>query len=95
MRTQAVFKALSDPTRREILKLLQEGSRTAGELAERFPIAKASLSHHLSVLKMAELVRSERRGQFIVYSLDSTVFQEMAMYLIEFFQAHRPVRRRP
>jgi ArsR family transcriptional regulator len=87
VRTQEVFKALSDPTRREILKILQAGSRTAGELSEQFPMTKASLSHHFSVLRAAELLRQERRGQQIVYSLNTTVFQEVAMFLIDFFQA--------
>lgn len=86
MRTQEVFKALSDPTRREILKILQGGSRTAGELSECFPLTKASLSHHFNALRAAELIRFERRGQQIVYSLNTTVFQEVAMFLLDFFQ---------
>ena len=69
---QSVFRALADPTRRAILKQLQRGSRTAGELAEAFPISRASLSHHFGALKTAGLVRTERRGQHIVYSLNAT-----------------------
>lgn len=70
------FQALADPTRREILRLLAEGDRSAGEIAERFSIARPSVSHHLAVLRNAGLVTDQRRGQRIVYSLDATVFQE-------------------
>lgn len=71
------FKALADPTRRRILELLRDGDRTAGEIAAEFPIAWASVSHHLAVLKGAGLVRAEREGQFIRYSLDTTAFQDV------------------
>lgn len=70
------LQALADPKRREILQILGEGDRTAGELAARFDISAPSVSHHLSVLKNADLVRAERNGQTIVYSLNSTVVQE-------------------
>lgn len=86
MRTQEVFKAISDPTRRRVLKLLQGGSMTAGELAESFDITKGSLSHHFNVLKAADLVRCERRGQQIVYSLNTTVFEDVAALLPDLFQ---------
>ncbi|MBT8102463.1 MAG: autorepressor SdpR family transcription factor [Gammaproteobacteria bacterium] len=82
---QPVFKALADPTRRAILKRLQEGSETAGEIAEAFAISKPSLSHHFNILKAAELVRTERRGQHIVYSLDATVLQEAMAMLLDLF----------
>ncbi|HEY5654810.1 MAG TPA: autorepressor SdpR family transcription factor [Woeseiaceae bacterium] len=85
---QPVFKALADPTRRQILKALQQGSLTAGELSERFPITRASLSHHFSILKNADLVRAERRGQHIVYSLNTTVFQEVTQMLMDVFAVH-------
>ena len=85
MRTQEVFKALSDPTRRQILKLLQRGSRSAGELAESFDITKGSLSHHFSVLKGAELVRTRREGQQIIYSLNTSVFEDVAALVLELF----------
>lgn len=85
---QPVFKALADPTRRQILKVLQQGSLTAGELSERFPITRASLSHHFSILKNADLVRAERRGQHIVYSLNTTVFQEVTQMLMDVFAVH-------
>jgi ArsR family transcriptional regulator len=80
---QSVFKALADPTRRGILKALQSGSRTAGALAENFPISRASLSHHFNILKAADLVRTERRGQHIVYSLNTTVLQEATAMLLD------------
>ncbi len=80
-----VFRALADPTRRRILELLAERDRTAGELAREFPIAFASVSHHLGVLKTARLVATEREGQHIRYRLDTTVFQETVRYLMERF----------
>ncbi|MGB5333612.1 MAG: autorepressor SdpR family transcription factor [Woeseiaceae bacterium] len=82
---QPVFKALADPTRRAILKRLQEGSGTAGEIAEAFTISKPSLSHHFNILKAADLVRTERRGQHIVYSLNATVLQEAMAMLLDVF----------
>lgn len=85
MRQQEVFKALSDPTRRQILKLLSDGSLAAGEIAEHFPITKGSLSHHFNVLKSADLVRVERRGQSLVYSLNTTVFEDVASMLLDLF----------
>jgi ArsR family transcriptional regulator, arsenate/arsenite/antimonite-responsive transcriptional repressor len=80
-----VFKALSDPTRREILKLLRHSDLTAGAIAENFAMSKPSVSHHLSALKAVGLVNAERRGQEIVYSLDTTVFQDVVAYLLELF----------
>ena len=79
-----VFKALSDETRREILRLLQAGDLTAGAIAENFAMSKPSISHHLSVLKQTELVTAERRGQEIVYSLNTTVFQDLMAYALGF-----------
>lgn len=86
-RQQSIFKALADPTRRAILKTLRKGSLTAGDLAEQFPITRASLSHHFAILKAADLVRTERRGQHIVYSLNATVMEEMMTLLIDLFAA--------
>jgi ArsR family transcriptional regulator, arsenate/arsenite/antimonite-responsive transcriptional repressor len=86
MRTQDVFKALSDPTRREILRMLRRKPMNAGELAEAFPITKGSLSHHYNILKNADLVRVERRGQFQVYSLNTSVFEDVMSMLADFFQ---------
>jgi DNA-binding transcriptional ArsR family regulator len=79
------MRALGDPTRREILRALREGDRSAGEIAAMFPITGASVSHHLSVLKEAGLVQAERDGRSIVYSLDTTVFQEVLEELMSYF----------
>ncbi len=76
-----MLKAIADPTRRRILKILRQDDMTAGEIAEHFDISKPSISHHLSVLKQAGLVQNERKGQFIYYSLNTTVFQELISWL--------------
>jgi ArsR family transcriptional regulator len=77
-----VFKALSDPTRREILRLLRDGDMNAGEIADQFDMSKPSISHHLSLLKHARLVLDVRKGQNIVYSLNMTVFQEAIGWML-------------
>ena len=79
---QEAYKAIADPTRRRILKYLRGGERTAGELAEYAGVGRTALSHHLMVLKMADLVRVERRGQYQVYSLNTTVFQDLLTEII-------------
>jgi ArsR family transcriptional regulator len=79
-----VFKALSDETRREILRLLQSGDMTAGAIAENFAMSKPSISYHLSILRQAGLLDAERRGQEIVYSLNTTVFQDVMAYALGF-----------
>ena len=79
-----VFKALNDPTRREILELLQEKDLTAGEIAEQFHISFPSISHHLDLLKQAKLVSSEKEGQFVYYSLNTTVLDEILKWLLQF-----------
>ena len=78
------FKALSDPTRRKILELLQEKSLNAGEIADCFHITKPSISHHLTILKNSGLIVDERHGQNIVYSLDMSVFQDMMKWFMNF-----------
>ena len=90
LRSEQVFRALADPNRRRILALLKGGSRSAGEIAEQFPISMASLSHHYGVLKAADLIRSERRGQHIVYSLNTTVFEDVASALADLFRVDGP-----
>lgn len=80
---QAAFRALADPTRRDILRLLRDGPRTSGEIAEHFPIAWATVSRHLAVLRDAGLITSERHGQQIVYELDTTVFADVIDHLME------------
>ncbi|OAT87072.1 autorepressor SdpR family transcription factor [Desulfotomaculum copahuensis] len=78
-----LFRALGDETRREILRLLTRGDLTAGEIADRFNLTKPTISHHLAVLKQAGLVQDERRAQYVVYSLNTTVFQDLAGWLLE------------
>lgn len=78
-----VFKALSDPTRREILRLLSQGEKTAGELAEQFDMTKPSMSHHFSVLKEADLITSRREGQQIFYQLNTTVAQDAIAWVMD------------
>jgi ArsR family transcriptional regulator, arsenate/arsenite/antimonite-responsive transcriptional repressor len=88
-----VFKALADPTRREILRLLGHGEQSAGELAKRFDMTKPSMSHHFSVLKQADLIESRRDGQQILYSLNTTVIEDVLTWLWDIFG--RDVRSMP
>jgi ArsR family transcriptional regulator len=77
------FKALADPTRREILQLLRKGPKTSGEIADRFPTAWATVSRHLGVLRDADLILSERKGQQIIYELNTTVFHNLVEHIME------------
>ena len=79
------FKALSDKTRREILKLLNNRDMSAGEIAEHFDMSKPSISKHLDILREAELVSSEKKGQFIIYSINTSVIQEVLGNFLEKF----------
>lgn len=79
-----LFKALNDQTRRDILELLEKSDMTAGEIAEHFNISKPSISHHLDILKQAELVDADKQGQFIYYSLNTTVVDEFLKWLMKF-----------
>ena len=79
-----LFKALNDSTRREILELLKKKDMTAGEIADQFNISKPSISHHLDLLKQAGLVEAEKHGQFISYSLNTTVVDELAKWFMQF-----------
>ena len=81
----ATIRALADPTRREILRLLREGDLAAGDIASRFDMTAPTVSHHLSVLKDAGLVQAERDGRSVVYSIDTTVVQEFLGELMRFF----------
>ncbi|WP_374988805.1 autorepressor SdpR family transcription factor [Priestia megaterium] len=78
------FKALADPTRRKILELLKERDLTAGEISEYFNMTKPSISNHLKILKQADLVQDEKRGQFVIYSLNTTVFQDLIGWFFSF-----------
>jgi len=77
----AVFKALNDKTRREILTLLKEKDLNAGEIADYFNISKPSISHHLDILKRADLVTSTKEGQFIIYSINTSVVEELFQWI--------------
>jgi ArsR family transcriptional regulator len=78
----AIFKALNDPIRRDILKHLRERDLTAGEIADKFNISKPSISHHLEILRNAGLVTSDKQGQFICYSINTTVLDDMLEWII-------------
>lgn len=84
-----LFKALKDPTRRKILQMLQDKDLSAGEIADGFDISKPSISHHLDVLKQADLISGERDGQFIRYSINTTVLEEAANWFLEIINQKR------
>ena len=87
------FRALADPNRRRILQLLKDQDLAAGEIAKDFDMAFASVSHHLQVLRDAELVQSRRDGQFIIYSLNTTVFQDALQHLLDIAGNKAPAKR--
>ena len=82
MGIQNTLKALSDPIRRQILDMLKPGRLSAGEIAEAFPISGAAVSKHLAVLKEADLIRDTREGKFIFYELNTSVLEEVMMWLV-------------
>ena len=79
-----VFKALNDPTRRGILEMLQQKDMTAGEIADKFNISFPSILHHLDLLKQAKLVISEKEGQYVYYSLNTTVVDDILKWFLQF-----------
>jgi len=79
-----VFKALNDSTRRAILELLQKKDMTAGDIADKFNISFPSISHHLDLLKQAQLVTTKKEGQYVFYSLNTTVMDEIVKWLMQF-----------
>jgi DNA-binding transcriptional ArsR family regulator len=85
-----LFKALNDQTRREILELLRQNDMTAGDIADKFEMTKPSISHHLDLLKQADLVISLKKGQFVHYSLNMTVMDEVLAWFVKF--AEKPNR---
>ncbi len=85
----SAFKAIADPTRREILRLLRDREMTAGEIAERFDMTKPTMSHHFAVLKAADLVTSRREGQTIWYGLNTSVLQELIGWAMDLATPHR------
>ncbi|MDH4201064.1 MAG: autorepressor SdpR family transcription factor [Spirochaetia bacterium] len=78
-----LFKALADPGRRKILKLLKAGSMNAGTILKHFQMSGASLNHHLTILRQAGLVTSEKKGQNVIYTINTTVFQEILEWIYE------------
>lgn len=84
---QAVLEAISDPTRRRILELLKRSELSVGELSSNFDISGASMSHHLNKLKSADLVIARRQGQNIYYSINTSVFEDAAQFVVDFFQS--------
>ncbi|MEE0999689.1 MAG: autorepressor SdpR family transcription factor [Treponemataceae bacterium] len=78
------FKALSDPVRRDILEMLRNGRLPAGEIASKFDMTGATISYHLSILKKADLVRETREKNFIFYELNTSVFEELLLWVSQF-----------
>ncbi|MEC5144287.1 autorepressor SdpR family transcription factor [Chitinophaga sp. 212800010-3] len=89
-----VFKALNDKTRRDILELLKQDDMTAGQIADHFNFSKPTISHHLDLLKQAGLVTSVRKGQFIFYSLNTTVMDELLKWMLQFSVNAIPVKKK-
>ncbi len=88
--SDSAFKALADPTRREILRLLSAGDLAAGELGARFEISQPAVSRHLAVLRAAGLVTARRDGQSVVYALDTTVVQDVVRLLLDLAPRGKP-----
>jgi len=78
----SLFKALNDETRRQIIELLKEQDMNAGEIADRFNISKPSISHHLDILKRADLIIGEKKGQFIEYSLNTSILEDLLNWIL-------------
>ncbi len=78
----SLFKALNDETRRQIVELLKEKDMNAGEIADRFNISKPSISHHLDILKRADLIISEKKGQFVEYSLNTSILEDLLNWIL-------------
>lgn len=78
-----IFKALNDETRRQIIELLKGGEMNAGEIADKFNISKPSISHHLDILKRADLITSEKKGQFVQYALNTSILEDLLSWIIK------------
>jgi ArsR family transcriptional regulator len=87
-----LFKALNDPTRREILEILGKGDLSAGDIADRFDMSKPSISHHLDLLRQAGLVESVKKGQYIYYSINTTVFDELVKWMLRFRKSKNKIK---
>ena len=83
MSINTTLKALSDPTRREILSMLKKGRLSAGEIVENFPVSGAAVSRHLSILKDADLITDEREGKYIYYELNASVLEEIMLWITQ------------
>lgn len=77
-----IFKALNDPTRREILKMLRKSDMTAGDIAAKFEMTAPSISHHLDKLKRAGLVTTVKQGQYVLYSINTTIVEDLLQYVL-------------
>lgn len=84
MNLNLAFKALNDNTRREILELLRKKDLSAGEIVEKFKISGPSISHHLEILKRAGLIQSEKQGQYVIYTLNTTVLDDIMKWMMQF-----------
>jgi DNA-binding transcriptional ArsR family regulator len=93
--SNATFRALADPTRREIVKMLRAGPRTSGEIASQFNSSWPTISRHLAILREGGLVVAERQGQEIVYELNTSVFQDLAQHVIDWIRPAASARREP
>lgn len=82
------FKALADPVRREILTCLKQGEKSAGDISDQFELSKATISHHLSILKKADLVYERKEKNFIYYGLNTSVFEELSLWVTQFKKGH-------
>lgn len=80
---ELLFKALNDETRRQILELLKKRDMQAGEISDCFDMSKPSISHHLELLKKADLITSEKKGQFVVYSLNTTILEDLLSWIMK------------
>ena len=78
----SLFKALNDETRRKIIELLKDNNMNAGEISDKFNISKPSISHHLDILKRADLITSEKKGQFIEYTLNTTILEDLMSWIL-------------
>ena len=78
----AIFKALNDETRRQIIELLKESDMNAGDIADHFSMSKPSISHHLDILKQADLISGDKKGQFVIYSLNTTILEDILTWIL-------------
>lgn len=93
MHVNALFKALGDPTRRRILEMLKKRDLTVGEISDAFSISTPSVSYHLDLLRQAQLVSSQKRGQFVTYTLETTVLNESLGWIFDLVKKQKPKRK--